>query len=124
MAVPGGQRAMHQPLLPAAVVNPDGQPPLPSQAALDYAQTVAGWARLPLPAGLRVLRDQAYGPHRLQRYNLFAPVAAQGAPVLVFWHGGGWTHGYRAWVSFMAPRVVALGLVLVALVAQTTGPSP
>jgi len=105
---------MSQALLPPALVNPDGQPPLPVQAALDYAQAVTGWAQLPLPASVRVLRDQAYGPHRLQRYHLFAPLGAHAAPVLVFWHGGGWTHGYRDWVSFMAPAVVGLGMVLVA----------
>jgi acetyl esterase/lipase len=34
--------------------------------------------------------------------------------VLVFWHGGGWTNGYRAYQRFMAPHVTRLGMVLVA----------
>ncbi len=96
--------------------NPDAQPAMPFQAAEDYARTVMTWAQAPLPAGVRVLRDLAYGPHRLQRYNLFVPrdPAAAGAPVLVFWHGGGWTNGYRDYTRFMAPHIVALGMVLVA----------
>ena len=96
------------------LVNPDGQPPLPVAAAEDYARQVTAWAQAPLPATVRVARDLAYGPHRLQRCNVFAPAQARQAPVLVFWHGGGWTHGYREWVTFMAAAVVARGLVLVA----------
>ena len=33
---------------------------------------------------------------------------------LVFWHGGGWTNGYRDYTTFMAPHVVGLGMVLIA----------
>ncbi len=97
-----------------AAFDPDGQPPMPFPAADDYARRVMGWAREPLPAGVVAMRDIAYGAHRLQRYNVFAPEGARDAPVLVFWHGGGWTNGYRDYVSFMAPHVVRLGLVLVA----------
>lgn len=96
------------------LLNPDGQPPLPVAAAEGYARTVTTWAQAPLPSGVRAMRDLAYGPHRLQRCNVFAPAGARGAPVLVFWHGGGWTHGYRDWITFMAAPVVARGIVLVA----------
>ena len=87
---------------------------MPFAAADLYARTVMGWAHEPLPEGIAVVRDVTYGPHRLQRYNVFSPTAAVDAPVLVFWHGGGWTNGYRDYVTFMAPHVVALGMVLVA----------
>jgi arylformamidase len=97
-----------------ALVDPDGQPPMPFQAALDYARTVMQWAREALPPDMRVARDVPYGPHRLHRFDVFAPAGATHAPVLVFWHGGGWTNGYRAYQTFMAPHVVRLGLVLVA----------
>ena len=63
---------------------------------------------------MQVVRDIAYGPHRLHRFNVFAPADARHAPVLVFWHGGGWTNGYRDYQTFMAPHVVRLGMVLVA----------
>lgn len=103
-------------MLAEHIVNPDGQPPMPFKAADDYAQTVMAWAQAPLPAGVVAARDMAYGPHRLHRYNVFhaSRGAAANAPVLVFWHGGGWTNGYRDYQTFMAPHIVALGLVLVA----------
>ncbi len=97
-----------------AAYDPDLQPPLPFPAAEAYARTVMAWAQEPLPESVVVTRDQTYGAHRLQRYNVFAPRQASAAPVVVFWHGGGWTNGYREWVTFMAPHVVALGMVLVA----------
>ena len=94
--------------------DPDAQMPLPFPAAVDYARTVMAWSREPLPARVVATLGVAYGPHRLQRFDVYAPAGAQAAPVLVFWHGGGWTNGYREWVRFMAPHVTALGLVLVA----------
>ncbi len=33
--------------------------------------------------------------------------------VLVFLHGGGWTSGYKEWMSFMAPALNALGVTFV-----------
>ena len=88
--------------------------PLPIAAAEDYARTVMSWAAVTLAEDVVAARDVAYGEHRLHRYNVFAPRGAGGRPVLVFWHGGGWTNGYRDWVSFMAPHVTRLGFVLVA----------
>ena len=96
------------------LVDPDGQPPMPFQAAVDYARTVMQWAQEALPPAMVVARDIPYGPHRLHRFNVFAPAAATCAPVLVFWHGGGWTNGYRHYQTFMAPHLVRLGMVLVA----------
>ena len=94
--------------------DPDAQGPLPLLAAVDYARTVMGWSRGPLPDDIDVVLDQPYGEHRLQRFDLFAPRGATSAPVLVFWHGGGWTNGYRQWVRFMAPHIVGAGAILVA----------
>ena len=102
------------PALPRSLVDPDGQPPMPFQAADDYAQTVVGWAQEPLPDSIMVTRDVAYGPHRLHRYNVFAPRGVRNAPVLVFWHGGGWTNGYREYQTFMAGHITRLGMVMIA----------
>lgn len=98
----------------AKFVDPDHQPPMPFQAAEDYAVTVMTWAQETLPDDVVLTRDLAYGSDRLQRYDVYAPHAARHAPVLVFWHGGGWTNGYRDYVRFMAPRVTRMGMVLVA----------
>jgi arylformamidase len=94
--------------------DPDGQMPMPFPAAAQYAQQVMAWAREADFSGLYVQRDVAYGAHRLQRYDVFAPVQVKPAPILIFWHGGGWTNGYRAYVHFMAQHVCALGIALVA----------
>lgn len=93
--------------------DPDRQLPLP-MPAIAYAQEAMRRAHELDRSGMGVQRDLPYGSHRLQRYNVFAPHHAQAAPVLIFWHGGGWTNGYRDYVSFMAPAVVRLGMVLVA----------
>lgn len=96
-----------------ALYDPDSQPPLPMPAAVAYARTVMDWAREPLPDRIAVTADQSYGSHRLQRFDVYAPRDARNAPALVFWHGGGWTNGYRQWARFMAPHVTALGMLLV-----------
>jgi arylformamidase len=101
-------------MLTYAEVDPDGQPAMPFKAAEDYARTVMTWAR-ELPAQtMHIERGMAYGSHRLQRYDVFRPLEARGAPVVVFWHGGGWTNGYRDYTAFMAPVLTAMGCVLVA----------
>lgn len=87
---------------------------MPFKAADDYAREVMHWSMEMPESGLAAHRGIAYGGHRLHRYNVFSPEGATNAPVLVFWHGGGWTNGYRDYVSFMAPAVTALGCVLVA----------
>jgi arylformamidase len=92
----------------------DAQPPLPFAAAEAYARTVDAWSREPVDASIAVQRALAYGEHAKHRCDVYVPRDARNAPVLVFWHGGGWTNGYRRWVAFMAPQVVRLGLVFVA----------
>ncbi len=46
---------------------------------------------------VRLLRDVAYGPDKLQRMDIYLPaiayVAAQPAPVILMVHGGGWAYG-------------------------------
>ena len=107
--------------------DPDRQMPMPFPAAEEYAQDVMRWARELDTAGMNVQRDVAYGPHRLHRYNVFSPPGAVNAPVLMCWHGGGWTNGYRDYVTFMAPHIVRMGCVLVApsyrLVAEAPLPA-
>ena len=50
----------------------------------------------PLPADTRVVRDVAYGSDPRQRFDVYAPPHAHGAPVLVMVHGGGWRRGDKA----------------------------
>ncbi|WP_177142721.1 alpha/beta hydrolase [Variovorax sp. YR216] len=96
------------------LMDPDHQMRLPFPEAEDYARQVMRWSRDLATDSLDVRRDVAYGSHRLHRYDVFGPRGARNAPVVVFWHGGGWTNGYRSYVSFMAPHLARLGCVLVA----------
>jgi arylformamidase len=41
------------------------------------------------------------------------PAAEPNGDVLLVFHGGGWTNGYKEWMLFMAPAVTALGITFV-----------
>jgi arylformamidase len=56
--------------------------------------------------------DIAYGTDPYQRLLLFKPVQPDGR-VLLFWHGGGWTSGYKEWMGFMAPAFTAAGITFI-----------
>ena len=64
---------------------------------------------------VRVWRDVHYGraPHQL--LDVFAPPdhEARALPAFLYMHGGGWVHGSKEWMSFMAPAITAIPLVLV-----------
>lgn len=42
------------------------------------------------------MRDIAYGPHPRQRFDVYLPARPQGAPTILYVHGGGWQHGDKA----------------------------
>ena len=52
---------------------------------------------------------QAYGPDPYQALLRF-PAKDPNADTLLFFHGGGWTNGYKEWMAFMAPGLNAAGL--------------
>ena len=56
--------------------------------------------------------EHAFGPDPYQRLAVFAPPQPDGR-VLLFWHGGGWTSGYKEWMGFMAPSFTAAGVTFV-----------
>lgn len=56
--------------------------------------------------------ESAYGDDPYQTLAVFRPPQPNG-DVLVFFHGGGWTSGYKEWMYFMAPALMAQGVVLV-----------
>jgi arylformamidase len=53
-----------------------------------------------------------FGPDPYQRLAVFKPAKPDGR-VLLFWHGGGWTSGYKEWMGFMAPAFNAAGVTFV-----------
>lgn len=56
--------------------------------------------------------EVAYGPDPYQRLAIFKPARPTG-PVLLFWHGGGWTSGYKEWMGFMAPVFTTAGVTFI-----------
>lgn len=69
-----------------------------------------------LPAGVRVIRDVQYGPDGRQRFDVYLPAHAGGAPVLFMVHGGGWRRGDKAMRSVVENKVarwVPQGMILV-----------
>lgn len=91
------------------------QPPLPFPAADDYARAALAASTGPWP-GIIEHREHRFGPAPWQVMDIFAPqdLPAGGCDVLVFFHGGGWTNGYKEWVGFMAPALAAQNVMLVA----------
>ena len=53
-----------------------------------------------------------YGDDPYQSLGLF-PAAHPDGRVLLYFHGGGWTNGYKEWMYFMAPAINALGITFV-----------
>lgn len=92
-------------------------PSLPPQAAPMSTSEAEAYARRVEELGRRATADPVlnldYGDHPGQRVDVYEPQAASNAPVLVFLHGGAWTHGGLEWLRFMAPAVVSLPAVLI-----------
>lgn len=64
------------------------------QRAQPQAQEARHGERAPLPPGVRVEHDIAYGPDPRQRYDVYLPAHARpDAPILFMVHGGGWRRG-------------------------------
>jgi arylformamidase len=75
-------------------------------------------------AATRCVLDVAYGRDYWQRVDVYLPEdrALTGLPVLLFLPGGGWRHGLKEWVGFMAPPLVTLPAIFVA-VSHRRGPN-
>ncbi|HET6765134.1 MAG TPA: alpha/beta hydrolase [Longimicrobiaceae bacterium] len=58
-----------------------------------------------LPAGTRMVRDVAYGRDPRQRFDVYAPRDARGAPVIFMVHGGGWSRGDKAMANVVRAKV-------------------
>lgn len=112
---------------PTNDLEPD--PAMPPEAARYVAET-ARRANAVDWSGYRVWRDTPYGPAPHQRLDVFAPQdePASALPLFVYIHGGGWTHGDKGWMSFMALAITALPAVFVSpgygLAPDHTHPTP
>ena len=88
---------------------------MPPEAERYVAETARRAAAVDWSAE-RAWRDVIYGPLRHQRLDVFAPRRRSTAalPILFYIHGGGWVHGDKAWMTFMAPAITALPAVFAA----------
>ncbi|MEN6586272.1 MAG: alpha/beta hydrolase [Sulfuricella sp.] len=69
-----------------------------------------------LPAGMRVERDIPYGSDAQQRFDVYAPAQAEGAPVIFMVHGGAWSMGDKAAQAVVENKVarwVPMGFIVV-----------
>mgnify|MGYP003352641242 CR=1 FL=1 len=67
--------------------------------------------------GARTVLDQAYGDDYWQKVDLYLPKdeSAKDLPVLIFLHGGGGEFGYKEWMGFQAPPIVAFPAIFVSV---------
>lgn len=83
----------------------------PSPATGDARQVV-------LPAGASCDVNVAYGDDPAQRLDVYRPVAANRAPIVLYAHGGGWRRGDKAMsqmVQNKVPHWVGQGCIVVSI---------
>lgn len=83
---------MEKPESIAAALRAAGSALNPQNAALTQSLFAGQHEREPYK-GVRVARDQRYGPDPRHRLDVFAPEAGGTAPLLLFVHGGGFVRG-------------------------------
>ena len=69
-----------------------------------------------IPDGVKVLRNISYGSDEAERFDVYLPQQAKGAPVIFMVHGGGWRRGDKAMKSVVENKVarwVPKGFILV-----------
>lgn len=70
-----------------------------------------------------VRTDVPYGKDAKQRLDVYAPKGVKGAPVVVFVHGGEWTRGDKAAVSYKPKFLNEHGIVFVSINYRLTPPA-
>lgn len=92
------------------------QPPAYPEEAAKYAELALSLSR-DAAKQCDVFMDIAYGADYWQALDVYRSKgsAATGLPVLIFAHGGAWTHGYKEWSGLMAPVVTAFPAIFVSV---------
>ena len=92
---------------------------LPPQTSINpnadaYAERCLALSRA-VAENARAVLDVPYGPDYWQKLDIYRPdrPAQEPLPVLLFFHGGNFTHGYKEWCGFMAPAVTAFPAIFV-----------
>jgi len=63
----------------------------------------------------RTVLDVAFGDDYYQKLDLYLldEAEARDVPVLLYFHGGAWQHGYKEWNGFMAPVFIDLPAIFI-----------
>jgi acetyl esterase/lipase len=59
------------------------------------------------------LTDLAYGTDTRQTLDVYRPLGAQQAPVMLLWHGGSWKYGDKDYYQFVGMSLARRGLVTI-----------
>ncbi len=83
------------------------------EAAIRYAERALAASRA--AERCRTVFDVPFGDDPCQKLDLYLPQHAPATPlpVLIYFHGGAWSHGYKEWNGFMAPAFVDLPAIFV-----------
>ncbi|MBD0415562.1 alpha/beta hydrolase [Oryzicola mucosus] len=95
----------------------DLPPQTPINANADaYAETCLRLSRA-VAENSRAVLDVTYGPDYWQKLDIYLPEepTSEPLPVLLFFHGGNFTHGYKEWCGFMAPVITAFPAIFVSV---------
>lgn len=92
------------------------QPPIYPQEAETYARSALAQSKA-AQEKTNGHFDLPYGADYWQKVDVYAPkrTSEELLPVLVFAHGGAWTHGYKEWCGLMAPTLIESGVVFVSV---------
>lgn len=63
--------------------------------------------------GIDVERGLPFAPAQHLSLDVYRPLHAQLAPIVVFFYGGDWTHGERQWYRFVGTTLAAHGVITV-----------
>lgn len=61
--------------------------------------------------GIQLQRDQTFDPIHHLALDIYRPRHTRHAPIVVFFHGGDWTHGRRQWYRFVGTALAAHGVI-------------
>ena len=64
-------------------------------------------------SGIDVDRHLVFAPSQHLCLDVYRPEHATGAPIVVFFYGGDWTHGKRQWYRFVGAALAAHGIITV-----------
>jgi acetyl esterase/lipase len=62
---------------------------------------------------ITIASNLPYGAEARQRLDVYRPVNAQNAPVMLFWYGGSWKHGAKGYYGFVGSELARQGFVAV-----------